>query len=148
MVIIGEKKFTIKKIQTLEKLLIAVALYTVSILLVRLILVTEDQKMIEDRLLYFTTSQWPATLTLFLGIQYLSILTSMEHAKMVVINGMRVANEMSDVKSSKIEQKCSVDGGAGGGSSAGGVGHSKNFSLMSATSALSKKFKTVKSEIK
>lgn len=89
----GVKKFSFKKIQHLELLLIGVAGYTITIIVIRFIQVTYAPP--EDRLAAFATTQFPSTVGLFLAIQFLSILTSMEHAKFTILSGSRIKDNVS-----------------------------------------------------
>lgn len=80
--IMNDKKFSFRNIQHLEIILCLVALYTVGILGIRTVQVHQGTK--TDRLLAFATTQWPGTLSLFLAIQYSSLLRSIDHAKQTV----------------------------------------------------------------
>lgn len=111
-----------RKIQGLEVALCAIALYTVGVIVIRYIEVTYSTP--TDKLLSFASAQFPAALGLFLAVQFLSILTSMENAKFQIMHGSRVGKS-SHIASAKggasqkgTTSQMGVTSGNGGGESA------------------------------
>lgn len=95
----------------MELIFIFIALYTITIIVIRFIQVTYAPP--ADRLAAFATTQFPSTVGLFLAVQLLSILTSMEHAKFTMMSGSRVGKDVTSVKgvlSSNSKQVKSGDG--------------------------------------